>query len=141
MLRSHILRIEDPVIAKRWRAFWLLVSLIVLAPLVYMMASVTVWFRGRGLTMFALADWVAARTTEADGDLTLLGLVVVMGLLIGTVALYLGADHLKRLYGQRYDDLRAESIFARISRGEDADEPFVLYLRPFISTAAFCRSK
>lgn len=135
MLRNHILRIDDPAAAKRWRMFWLFVSLIVLTPLIYILASQMALFRG--LPVFGPADWVVVRTTEADGDLTLSGLFFVVGLFAITLALYFGADHLKRLYGQRHDDLRAEALFARISGGADADEPFVLYLRPFGSTAAF----
>jgi len=135
MLISHIRRIDDPAVAKRWRAFWLVISVIALAPLVYLLASGSSWVRG--MPVFASADWVVARITHADGNMRVLGLFCVFGLFAVTIALCGVTQQLRSLYGQRHDDLRAETLVARIAGGSDADKPFVLYLRPFGSTDAF----
>lgn len=47
-----------------------------------------------------------------------------------------GFHSVEGLYRQRDRDMDANRIWKSLDRGEDPDEPFVLYLRPFLSTDA-----
>ena len=134
-VRNQLLRIDNPVAAKRWRALWLAGLQISLAPFVYTTASQSQWFRG--LPIFAPAEWVLMRVHGTDGNLTIPGLFVVLGFFTFSVMFSLFALRASQFCRQRRDDLVAEALFVKIATGADAVEPFVLYLRPFASTDAF----
>lgn len=136
-VRNQLLRIDNPVGAKRWRTFWLVGLQIILAPFVYAVAAQSHWFRERGLLFFAPAEWIFMRVHGPDGNLTIPGLFVVLGFFTFSVMLSLFALRASRFCRQRRDDLVAEALFVKIATGADAVEPFVLYLRPFASTDAF----
>jgi hypothetical protein len=111
-VKNQISRIDNPAVVKRWRAFWLVASVVALAPLVYMIAAKPVWFDGPGA-------------------------LVGVGLFLFQMMFVLSTFEASKLCRQRRDDLLAEALFAKISSDADVDEPFVLYLRPFVSTGAF----
>ena len=135
-LLRHARALTNPASAARWERFWAAMSVVAVSPVIYVFAAWLTWSRyGVLRAIFAPADWFISLGCEPTGELTVIGVVAALILFVGMIAGYRVPDSISRRYGQRVRDLRGDAIQCRIRNGE-TPEPFVLYLRPFLSTGA-----
>ena len=137
LIRHAATRTDRASIA-RWARFWAAMTVLALLPLLYVLMSQARGIRYgllQGVPIFRPADWVVALGTRPNGELTAIGLITLVVLFGGTLLAFDFSNDLYDHYNQRAFDLRAAAIY-RSAMDARPTEPFVLYLRPFVSTGA-----
>jgi hypothetical protein len=118
-VRKPILHIHIPTVARRWGSFCKIGSFVALA-----LAPVAFF-----LNPLEWVPWFVS----APAYFRIAGYVFPIGFCIALSGFLCNAGLLCR---QRTYDLLSEALLAKLSTSSKADDPFILYLRPFVSTGA-----